>query len=111
MTFKCKKIRNIDKSICTCEQKIAYNYAFTYSDIGKKILTSDITAINKSEMFHDIEKMVIDDIKRSGTDKKYNIDAIVIAFRQGFENYCKNSFIATNYQDIGDCFTIPYKIV
>ena len=28
MTFKTRKIKNIDKSICTVEQKLAYNIAF-----------------------------------------------------------------------------------
>lgn len=28
--MKMHKIRNIDKSVCTAEQKIAYNYAFMW---------------------------------------------------------------------------------
>ena len=111
MKFKCAKIRNIDKSVCTCEQKIAYNYAFMYVDRGKRIINSGIPAIHKDELFHNIEKLVIDGIKREGIDKKYNLDAIMIAFRQGFETYCKSPFIASDYSDIGKCFDIPYDIV
>ncbi len=33
MKMKCKKIKCIDKSICTCEQKIAYNYAVSWAGV------------------------------------------------------------------------------
>lgn len=111
MKLKCKKIRNIDKQVCTCEQKIAYNYAFKWVDTGKKILSSNMAEIGKSQAFMDIEKLVVKSIKENKIDKKYNIDAIVIAFRQGFRNYCNNFFIASNYESIGKCFIIPYEIV
>lgn len=101
--MKCKKINGVDKSICTAEQKIAYNYAFSWSDICRKTL-NDKTAIQ------DIEKNIIENIKHNGIDKKYNIDAILIAFRSGFEKYCKNPFIAYDYDIIGKCFSIPFEI-
>lgn len=43
--------------------------------------------------------------------KKYNPDAIIIAFRQGFVDYCDNFFIASDYKKIGSVFAIPYEII
>lgn len=111
MKLKCKKIKGIEKSVCTCEQKIAYNYAFQWYDIGKKALEKANSGIQESELMHDIEVSVLRSIKENGIDKKYNIDAIIIAFRQGFREYCKNFFIAGNYETIGKCFKIPYEII
>jgi hypothetical protein len=109
--MKCKKIKGIEKSVCTAEQKIAYNYAFQWYDIGKKILNDEnTTEANKSESMHYIEDCIIKSIKKYEIDKKYNIDAIMVAFRQGFKDYCKNFFIANDYETIGKYFTIPYVI-
>lgn len=109
--MKCKKIKGIEKSVCTAEQKIAYNYAFQWYDIGKKFLNDEnTTEANKSESMHYIEDCVIKSIKNQGIDKKYNIDAIIIAFRQGFRKYCDNFFIANDYETIGKYFAIPYEI-
>ena len=109
MTFKCSKIRGIDKSVCTAEQKIAYNYAARYVDIGKKIFNADVPEFVKNEGYFQLEKLVLNDIKSNESLCKYNIDAIIIAFRQGFRNYCNNFFIALNYESIGEYFKIPYE--
>lgn len=111
MIFKCNKIKNVDKSVCTAEQKIAYNYAFSWYDIGKKIIDKNIPEFVKSESFYQIEKEITKDIKNNPKMQKYNIDIIIIAFRQGFKNYCENFFIATDYKKIGEVFKIPYQIV
>lgn len=111
MKIKCRKIRNVEKSICTCEQKIAYNYAFSYVEVGKKLFNSDIAESGKAHGMHDIESMVLAGIKRNGIDKEYNVDAIMIAFRNGFRNYCEKFFIASDYETIGKCFKIPYEVV
>ena len=110
MKLKCRKINNVDKSICTAEQKIAYNYAFSYAEFGKKILKTDTAEINKSDGFFQIENLVVNDIKNRDDMKKYNIDAIIIAFRNGFRKYCEKSFVASDYETIGKCFEIPYSI-
>ena len=55
MIIKCKKIKNVDKYVCTAEQKIAYNYAFSYIEFGKKILKADTAEINKTDGFFQIE--------------------------------------------------------
>ena len=112
MKIQCKKIRNVEKSVCTAEQKIAYNYAFQWYDYGKSVFTDkNVTEINKSESLQYIIDCVISSIKNSGIDKKYNIDGIIIAFRQGFRKYCtENFFIANDYERIGKSFPIPYEI-
>jgi len=108
--FKCHKISNIEKSICTCEQKIAYNFAFMWFETGKKILNSNMFEVGKSEAFADIERSVSESLKAEEF-KKYNKDVILIAFRQGFRDYCNNFFIAAEYAQVGKVFTIPYEII
>lgn len=56
--MKMHKIKNIEKSICTCEQKIAYNYAFSFRQQLEKIYRSDNAQSVKSEAYqslYDIE--------------------------------------------------------
>lgn len=111
MKMKCTKIKNIDKSICTAEQKIAYNYAFMYADIGKQIINSDAPAFVKDGEMQKILNLVIESVKKDEKMKRFNIDAIQVSFRQGFSNYCENFFIASTYESIGECFKIPYEII
>ena len=111
MILKCKKISGIEKSLCVAEQKIAYNYAFMYADCGKRIIESDIAAINKADGFYQIENIVLNDLKNKEEMRKFNIDAIIIAFRNGFETYCKSPFIASDYKSISECFQIPYTVI
>ena len=40
-----------------------------------------------------------------------NIDAIIVAFRNGFKSYCEKFFIASNYEQVGKTFAIPYGII
>lgn len=111
MKIKCKKINGIDKNICTCEQKIAYNYAFARSETYKRRIAECTTEIQKSEVLQDIIDCIIKDISRREDMQKYNADAIVIAFRNGFKSYCEKFFIASNYEQIGKVFAIPYEII
>lgn len=110
MILKCRKIRGIDKNVCTCEQKIAYNYAFAWVDTYKRRVNNLISAIDKSIVFQDIINFIIKDIDSKEEMKKYNIDAIIISFRNGFLSYCENPFVATDYSIIGEVFNIPYDI-
>lgn len=110
--LKCKKIKGIDKSVCTCEQKIAYNYAFAYALNARDIVNSDkYTEMQKDDIIQDCYNMVLKAILRDEKiTKKYNTDAIMVAFRQGFRKYCEHFFIAADYESIGKCFSIPYEI-
>lgn len=110
MKIKCRKINGVNKNVCTCEQKIAYNYAFSWRDTYKRKSAECFTAIQKDEVFHDIIDFVIRDVTQRPDMKKYNVDAIIIAFTQGFMNYVDNFFIASDYEKIGKVFCIPYEI-
>ena len=108
--MKCHKIRGVDLKTCTAEQKIAYNYAFMWVDCGKKIFNSNSPESVKSEELQNIINCIIKNMEQNGTNKRYNIDAVITAFRNGFRGYCKNFFIASDYEAIGEAFPIPYKL-
>ena len=108
--MKCHKIRGIDLKTCTAEQKIAYNYAFMWVDCGKKAFNSDNSESVKSEELQNIINCIIKNMEQNGTNKRYNIDAVITAFRNGFRGYCKNFFIASDYETIGKAFPIPYEL-
>ena len=111
MKIKCKKINGIDKNICTCEQKIAYNYAFSWSEAYKRRITECTTEIQKTEVLQGIIDCIIKDISSREDMQKYNPDAIIVAFRNGFKSYCNKFFVASNYEQIGKVFSIPYGII
>ena len=111
MIMKCRKINGIDKNVCTAEQMIAYNYAFSWRDCYIRRTKEATTAIQKDEVLQDIINFVTSDVLRRDDMKKYNADAIVVAFRQGFTSYIKDFFIASDYVKIGEIFKIPYEIV
>lgn len=108
--MKMHKIKNVEKSICTCEQKIAYNYAFSWRTQLEKIYKSNEAQFIKSEEYQQIINYVIEGLKRNGTDKKYNMDAIIHCFRNGIENYLNGYSIITNYEEIGKTFSCLYDI-
>ena len=108
--MKCHKIKGIDLKTCTAEQKIAYNYAFMWVDCGKKIFNSNSPESVKSEGLQNIISCIVKNMERNGTDERYNIDAVVTAFRNGFRGYCENFFIASHDETIGNAFPIPYGL-
>lgn len=108
--MKMHKIKNVDKSVCTCEQKIAYNYAFSWRTQLEKIYKSDNVQFVKTEAYQRIINFVIDELKRNGTDKKYNIDAIIHCFRNGIENYLNGYSVIASYEEIGKTFPCLYDI-
>ena len=110
MVLKCRKISGIDKNVCTCEQKIAYNYAFSWMNVYQRRTKGLTNVADKSAVFQDIIDFIIKDIKSKKEMQKYNIDAIIIAFRNGFLKYCEKFFIASEYSEIGDVFKIPYEV-
>ncbi len=90
--MKLRKIRNVEISVCAGEQKVAYNFASMLYDV--QIST---------------EKAV--ELIRESTAKKefrgYNIEAIVTAFINGFEQYRELKYhILTSYKEIGDIFKL-----
>lgn len=99
------KIRGVDIGICCAEQKIAYNFAFMWYSTGKAIFTSEKTDEEKRAELEEVIGYVKNSLKEEKF-KKFNIGNIIKAFRNGFENYCLNFFIATDYEQIGITFPI-----
>lgn len=110
MTMKMRKIPGVDKSICTCEQKIAYNYAFNWREQIVKIFNSEAPEFVKAEAKHELCTFVLESLKRNGTNKRYNIDAIIHCFRVGMEDYAKGVSILSTYKEIGEMFKCLYPI-
>ena len=107
MTFKTRKIKNIDKSICTVEQKLAYNIAFriyiNHETEYKKIPTESA----KAEAREKLTRLYL----KSIDSEKYNHDVIFAALNAGLEKYLNKNFIACNYEEVGEAFPINYQII
>lgn len=100
--MKFHKIKGIDKNICTCEQKIAYNFAFADYEWA---MHSDMEL---QEYLDNVTQRI-----KNNTDimKKYDIDAIIHCLRQGFINFCKaECHILSSYEDIGKMFSPLYPV-
>lgn len=98
MTFK--KIPNVEKDICTAEQKIAYNFAFRHRDFDGQKELIDLLLVVVSEIKSN-EKMM----------QRYDIDSIIHCLRNGYIDYRKNyPAIITDYKTIGKIFFTLYPV-
>lgn len=98
--MKYHKIKGVDKSVCTAEQKIAYNLAFANREYVIRAGYDTATAANK-----------IVELYQNGYDYKpgkYDIDAIFSALLSGLNDYCKHPFIAADFETIGKAFPALY---
>ena len=110
MIMKVHKINKIDKQVCCCEQKIAYNYAVAYYSMFKKIKDSDsFQSVNVCEC-NDIITMFTNWINEDESMKKYNIDAIIHCLRYSIINDIYKGEICSSYEKIGKLFPIMYQI-
>lgn len=104
------KIRGVCKSVCTAEQKIAYNLAFrahiSYQDVYNKAKT--ISGVCVSDILRQIVEQEMHEFSFSADYGKYNEDAINAALNAGIENYLNNPFIASDYATIGKAFPALY---
>lgn len=88
--MKVTKIRNIEKEVCTAEQKIAYNFAFAYECLPLDRAIETMKNSLQREEF-----------------KRYDHETIIKAFSNGFEAYKNMKYkILTDYSDIGKVFAI-----
>ena len=109
--MKYHKIKNIPLDVCTAEQKIAYNLAFSnYALFEKQYHALPMHFQKRDLISYAVHKMI--DMYKCGydyIDGKYNIDAIFSALNAGFENYlCADYHILTSYKDIGNMFPANY---
>lgn len=103
------KIRNVEKSVCTAEQKIAYNCAFLifedsrYNWLGNKDKARSVLAYHETRAIAEhIERLA-----KSGC--KYNLDAAQCALNAGLHDYIFGKYhILNNYEDIGKAFPANY---
>lgn len=109
--MKYHKILNIDMSVCTAEQKIAYNLAFANYDWIKKQYDKASTEICRSELISEAISKLLENYKRGWgyVEGKYNEDAIFCALNAGFRKYMLgDEHIANSYEQIGKWFPANY---
>lgn len=100
--MKFHKIKGIEKSVCTAEQKIAYNFASAdYDWVIRNNMELCQYLDNVASRIKADEKMM----------KKYDIDAIIHCLQQGFIDFCKSKYhILTSYKEIGEMFPPLYPV-
>lgn len=106
------KIPKVEKSICTAEQKIAYNIAFrlhiAYADQFEKI--NSVNPGGARAKCAELAKEGLNYYKMSYTYKpgKYDEDAIFSALLAGLYDYLSDYHIFSSYKDIGQAFPACY---
>ena len=112
--MKYHKIPGVEKSVCTAEQKIAYNLAFrahisfqTEWDKARRI-----SAVCADDLLRDIIKIEMEnlkrDIKRSEKKTHFNVDAIQSCLNAGLAAYLDSAFVAWDFESIGEAFPAYY---
>ena len=110
--MKLHKIPGVEKDVCTCEQKLAYNLAFrihmSYSDewqnakaqgkAARELLLEDL--VRRAMLGYDSYNDV------TGTGKRYTREAVKTALAAGLEKYLDRFFIADSYEHIGQAFPV-----
>lgn len=108
--MKYHKIRGVDLSVCTAEQKIAYNLAFSHTARFRDNYNALPTAAAKAQAVRDITGKLIEWYRAGYSYKpgKYDEDAIFSALLAGLDGYLVRPFIAGSYGDIGNAFPALY---
>ena len=106
--MKYHKIRNVEKTVCAAEQKIAYNIAFRHLSSYK----SDFEQVNASDP--EAGKSFCEKLARNGLllfrkgydykPGKFDEDAIFYSLNAGLYGYLSKPFIASSYETIGKAF-------
>lgn len=80
-----RKLPRFTEHNCYCEQKIAYNYLFSYAHINDWPLDYILKCADNNNKI-----------------KKYDITAIKSCIIKNYDNYIKNPFIAGSYKQIAE---------
>lgn len=105
------KIRGVDKSTCTAEQKIAYNMAWRIRmDCRYSLDAPDVSGWPASHLAavlaNAIRAYTTQYMEQGG---KYDVDAIFCALNAGLKSYILGKYhILTSYQEIGKAFPALY---
>lgn len=104
------KIRNVDKNICCCEQKIAYNYLFAHSNYSHlKSKHINICFDYYTERKNNLDFIKKDLLRHNEIIKKYDIDLIFHIILFNYDKYVFNdTHIFTTYEEIGNFLKIGY---
>ena len=98
--MKYHKIKNIDKSVCTAEQKIAYNLAW-YECCGAENLTAD----DCENVIEGCMKHWSREIAKCPKSAQYDSDAILASLNAGMRNYIASGCrIPSSYEAVGEMF-------
>lgn len=113
MRMKYHKIRSVDMDVCTAEQKIAYNIAFTvHINYGDRYLEifKEYPRIVSDDFLKGIIQSEIKNYVNNYPDSKYNIDAIFASLNYGLRDYLvkEKYHIFTDYETIGRVFPANY---
>lgn len=90
--MKTHKIRGVSKSVCTAEQRIAYDLAFSYLHINDFSVEAALD---------------IWEVSAQAQSGRYNAEAVEAALRAGAEAYRAKPFVAWNHEQIGAAFPLP----
>lgn len=110
--MKYHKIHGVEKTICTAEQKIAYNLAFRahisfQEEFNRAKQQSAIIVYNLLKEMIDFEINTF--VRFDSKADKYNIDAVFAALSAGLKEYMDNPKIYTTYKEIGQAFPALYQ--
>ena len=112
--FNLHKIRNVPREVCTAEQKIAYNLAFSchisYQDEFNRVKAAG-SAAAISEGVSCMIAQALRDYQNAYTytPGKYDLDAIFHALHAGLREYMNRPRILSSYEAIGQAFPILYN--
>jgi hypothetical protein len=107
--MKTIKIRDVDKSVCTAEQKIAYNLAFrAHISYGDKYNSVPADKMIRNNVIVEIRDAAMRIFRNECVLGKYNEDAIFCCLNAGLGKYLEKPFIATDYETIGKAFPLNY---
>lgn len=96
------KIPRVPEDVCFGEQKIAYNFAFSYSEQIKKAYRNG-TEEEKS----DVLRLILRAVERCDFGrKKFNKRVIARCIDNGIEKYAQGYSILSSYAEIGGIFTV-----
>ena len=112
MKMKYHKIKGLPLTVCTAEQKIAYNIAFrlhiSYQETFNTIKTT--SPFDVPFIIRELIERGLKEYQNSFDYKpnQYNLDAIFSALYAGLEKYLTFPFIAKDFEQIGKAFPARY---
>lgn len=102
-------IGGVKKTICTAEQKIAYNLAYSYKDFISEAYNKCTRGCDKNYVIRKSCYGLLEVFKRDYPGSKYDIDAIFCSLGAGLEKYIKNGAkIFWSYDEMGKAFPAKY---